>query len=588
MRYANHQLSVLHFSDSPLTGAASSLRISSNTLEANQAQNGIVVSNHNNNAVNLIGVIQNNTITMKGASPERAGISVLNSRLLVECNSIEGNRQTLNAADVFGIVGATNATLGGQSIYQCNAVDRTNIGVYFEGFNNLQFRGNRFDRHETGLLLESNAVIGVQRTNLPNGNQELHGNRWTGNTTEDAQNFNLANLPASVFFIDLSIPNNVPNNFGPTGTLPPTWFTPQFGTNTFDCNTPQLICRAPLLASPFFSTISSNNISLLTARDSSLALGTFTTTAYTPNARYTGQRGLYRKLVGNPSLQQGIFSNFVTTCQTNCIGHSDNVSEQCKQAFSIIFTDSLVLDSLKKVCNYYLDTLSCLDSMLAVNYNINTANTRTNFTQQLITVSNQRQALLSNVNNQQQASLTPICNVNNSISTIVKHELFEQQVNDIYLNTVAKGILEYSNSQLSILRLIASDCPQEGGKAVHTARGMLSRIEDVNFLDFDCSSNLRSKPMEQSNENTNTIDIWEVILYPNPTDDKLTVESNQILEGETTIEIYNSLGQQVQILTIEEDIQSINIDASSLLDGVYIMRLKNGNNSKTKAFVVSK
>ncbi|BDS10712.1 T9SS type A sorting domain-containing protein [Aureispira anguillae] len=135
-------------------------------------------------------------------------------------------------------------------------------------------------------------------------------------------------------------------------------------------------------------------------------------------------------------------------------------------------------------------------------------------------------------------------------------------------------------SQLSALRLIAYDCPQE--------RGMLSQVEDVNFLDFDCSSNLRSKPMEGKDIEETISDRWEVVLYPNPTDDKLTIESDQMLENETTIEIYNSIGQQVQILTIKKDVQSINIDASSLMDGVYIMRLKNADNSKTKAFVVSK
>ncbi|BDS10708.1 T9SS type A sorting domain-containing protein [Aureispira anguillae] len=135
----------------------------------------------------------------------------------------------------------------------------------------------------------------------------------------------------------------------------------------------------------------------------------------------------------------------------------------------------------------------------------------------------------------------------------------------------------YSTSQLSVLRLIAYDCPQ--------ARGVLSQVEDVNFLDFDCSSNLRSKPMEQEEASTSE---WEITLYPNPTDDKLTIESNQILENTTTIEIYNSLGQQIKVITIKEDIQSISIDASSLIDGVYIMRLKNGANVKTKAFVVSK
>lgn len=204
--------------DNPGLVSSSSLSVSNNIINANDAQNGIAVMNHNHSFRRNNGSIKGNIINMNGNSPERAGIAAFNSRLYIGCNTVIGDANTKNAMNTYGIVAAGGATLGSGSIYQCNQLDKTNVGGFFSGTNDVEFRGNRFDEHETGLLLDANATIGVQRTNLPNGNQELYGNTWTGNTVEDAQNLNVGNIPASRFFIDLSIPNNVPNNFGPTGT----------------------------------------------------------------------------------------------------------------------------------------------------------------------------------------------------------------------------------------------------------------------------------------------------------------------------------------------------------------------------------
>jgi len=549
---------------------SSTMNISNNRMRVGEAQHGILVNGFTTPFARPTGRIENNQIRMNGSTTDRSGITLLNSELVVSCNRIRGNGQTTTTPNTFGI---TSSMLQ-NSIIRCNQLDRTNVGVYFEGLNDVDFRGNRFDEHDTGLLLDGNAVI---------GQQPHEGNTWTGNTSEDAQNLNIANLTNSRFDVDPSIPSTVPNNFGVS--LPNLWFRLLPGS-TFNCNTPLSICGSRLTASPYNSPISNSSASLLSAGDSALVLGTFTTTSYSATARYNGERNLYRKLVDNPSLQQGVFSNFVSICQSNCIGHFDNVLDQYKQVFKISGTKRKTLDSLGYMCNDYIDTLCNLDSILAFNYSSNVVSSRMNFAQQLTTISNQRKNLLLNINHQQQTSLSPICSMNNSFSTIVKHELFEQQINSVYLNTIAKGILKYTNNQLTILRLIASDCPQEGGYAVHRARGMLSIVEDVGFLDFDCSSNLGSKPIGQ--EEKAIIEDLEIVLYPNPTDSELTVESNQVLEGHTTIEVYNSLGQQVQTIRIQERIQSIDIDASLLIDGVYIMRLKNGGNTKTKAFVVSK
>jgi hypothetical protein len=194
---------------------------------------------------------------------------------------------------------------------------------------------------------------------------------------------------------------------------------------------------------------------------------------------------------------------------------------------------------------------------------------------------------------QQQAIVTPICTNNNSFSTIVLHEVLEKEVNNIYLNTLAKGILEFNNSELISLRQIAAHCPQEGGAAVHQAKGMLSMVEDVNLLNFNCvTNNSRSSIIQEggSNDPEETInaEVWDLILYPNPTNSIITLESNLLLEDLIQIEIYNMLGQKVKEITINEVMSTIDIDVRSLLDGIYNIRLQSGTYEITKSFVVVK
>jgi Cdc6-like AAA superfamily ATPase len=84
-----------------------------------------------------------------------------------------------------------------------------------------------------------------------------------------------------------------------------------------------------------------------------------------------------------------------------------------------------------------------LDSILAINFNSSIATSRNAVANSLNRVMQQQQILLDNIQAQQQIVLTPICANNNSFNTTVLHEVLEKEVNDIYLNTLAKGILGF-------------------------------------------------------------------------------------------------------------------------------------------------
>jgi len=192
------------------------------------------------------------------------------------------------------------------------------------------------------------------------------------------------------------------------------------------------------------------------------------------------------------------------------------------------------------------------------------------------------------LNSQQQTTLVPVCNTNNGYNTVVTHELLEKEVNTVYLNTLAKGILSFDNVQLNTLRLIASYCPQEGGAAVHQARGMLSMVEDVDLLNFDCNARNQAKLADNSNTNIARVNNWEIILYPNPATNELNIQSNVVLPHKTKVEIYNALGQLVKTILLDEESSSVKLSTSGLFSGIYFLQINNGEQKETQSFSISK
>lgn len=88
----------------------------------------------------------------------------------------------------------------------------------------------------------------------------------------------------------------------------------------------------------------------------------------------------------------------------------------------------------------------------------------------------------------------------------------------------------------------------------------------------------------------NTIENFQLALFPNPiTDKKTLVTYNLKSNEEITIEVYNSLGAKVK--SVLQEHQSIGkheqqIDLSSLTSGVYFIKLRNGDKTDIIKFVI--
>ncbi len=83
-------------------------------------------------------------------------------------------------------------------------------------------------------------------------------------------------------------------------------------------------------------------------------------------------------------------------------------------------------------------------------------------------------------------------------------------------------------------------------------------------------------------ESVNTNIFNNTAIYPNPANDVLFVNTDQVIDN---LQIINSLGQVVTEITNVENGNSINIQ--SLNSGLYIIKYSNGNVSKIEKFVIN-
>jgi hypothetical protein len=79
-----------------------------------------------------------------------------------------------------------------------------------------------------------------------------------------------------------------------------------------------------------------------------------------------------------------------------------------------------------------------------------------------------------------------------------------------------------------------------------------------------------------TNLTTSTNNFSSISIFPNPTSANIVVEL-EIINGDTKIEIYNSLGQMILLENLRE--KSSLLDLHSLENGIYFLKITEGNKS---------
>jgi len=108
-------------------------------------------------------------------------------------------------------------------------------------------------------------------------------------------------------------------------------------------------------------------------------------------------------------------------------------------------------------------------------------------------------------------------------------------------------------------------------------------IRNSFLTSFQCDSNLaEAGPLPVTSTSTDTLVTAQVVqIYPNPVHEQLTVETNVITKQ--TLHIYNVLGEQVFETQLSQAISTV--DLSNFTNGIYILRLGEGNNIYTAKII---
>lgn len=156
--------------------------------------------------------------------------------------------------------------------------------------------------------------------------------------------------------------------------------------------------------------------------------------------------------------------------------------------------------------------------------------------------------------------------LNNSIipSNIIEEN--QKTVNEIYLGTWAKGEYNLANDDYYTLLNIAMQEPVKGGYGVIGARVMTKQFNILNSaLNESFSKNTQIKT--------------DAIVQPNPVKDVLTLSKLQDIKQITMFDVY---GKTVFFQSLINQ-ESITINTSNLIKGVYFIQLINTNNEVIKS-----
>lgn len=107
---------------------------------------------------------------------------------------------------------------------------------------------------------------------------------------------------------------------------------------------------------------------------------------------------------------------------------------------------------------------------------------------------------------------------------------------------------------------------------------------DLNQLNFDLiGDQVQMKESSASLLSENSMIFKDLKIYPNPSQDMVTIDLPSELKDDTNISVLNSQGKEVQTQVVNSDNNTLNV--SNLQAGVYLIEITHGDSRIVKRFV---
>ncbi len=528
--------------------------------------NPINVNTYGISGIREIAVTNMNTsgnhINLNNVAANLSGIDNQGSKdNTMYCNQIAGSSATYIGPQQSGYFICMSDNLE----MQCNISDKLFNGFYFSGpCTNTNFSGNEINAHQYGLYLDAAAII---------GEQDYKGNVWLSSYgLKGAYNQNAINNGTGVLVAFRVDPNDGANGLPPSFE-PSDWFAPfPNGGVTYSCATNNT-CGIYPLQSP-------NDI---TEMDLTIARDEISTSQYEFETKWKLKQDLYNKLRENPSL---IYSNpdliaFYNQLFNTVITDLETVNQLKKSLFSVNSTLKNTLNQNAFTIKSNLESIKTLQSQLVADGLTDTQRNQIkssilNLQSNIKTLDITNRQIYSDLESQKYTNADFLKDLNDRILTPKTIEVNERDVNAIYANAIVKNNSQFTETEISRLFAIASQCVISGGPAVFKARSLYSMIDNnIRFSDKDIcfSQGIMLRHRNTSEENPN------MIIFPNPSTGKFTVRYDLENKSDVYLSIFDELQREVKFYKLDGNASQMEIDLSEFDNGMYIYKIKSSDNS---------
>ena len=317
--------------------------------------------------------------------------------------------------------------------------------------------------------------------------------------------------------------------------------------------------------------------------------GSFESPEFEDALKWTGQRHLYYRLLkkGEEALESWE-EDFLEEYESTTVGEFSLVDTSLNAAFTLGEHTTAALDSVQSEMESKLDSLHWVDWQYNFGVEVDTA-----------ALLAKHQSLLDSLSSLQKEGEDQIEAIqlyrenfldqadigNSAISASEVFEVNEQDVNSLFLETVAIGIDTFTEAQITELWAIANQCPLAGGDAVFKARSLYSLIDPL--VKYEDEERCASEPEERPAVAQQPQIAAKFQLIPNPAKDELTVKLAAPVEVRTWFIIQDIRSRTHFEKELDTGRATYNINTSQLPPGIYYCTIKSqGSVHKTKQLII--
>jgi len=298
---------------------------------------------------------------------------------------------------------------------------------------------------------------------------------------------------------------------------------------------------------------------------------------YTEETQWIMTGDLYKKLDESPDLlgSDPLLADFYAEQQGTLIAQFKELDDAQWQLFNL---DSLILATLQQNQQQIADLMDLVKDAIE---QLADSTLTTAQRQLLLSTIGGHQQTIGNLTTYNASALQLVAdsrvlaadNVKATNAALGTSELIEsnqQQVNDIFLGTVAKDVGAFTAAQATQLFDIANQCPMLGGNAVFRARALYSLIDDTQ--DFNdplicLQQGIIVKSVEASK-------VHVVAIVPNPATDEAILVLEQEWDTPGVFIIHNALGAEALHLVVPAHTVRYSFSTASLAPAVYHFQVR--------------